>query len=58
LAYKGYNQEKHSLAAYPSKADHLPDSLKKHNNQPGLCYKKDREQAFKVQNRLRAKLQL
>jgi hypothetical protein len=56
LAYKGYNQGKHSLAAYFFKADHLLNYLKKHNNKPSLCYKKDLKQAFKVQNRLKAKL--
>jgi hypothetical protein len=55
LAYKGYNQGKHSLAAYLFKADHLSDYLGRHNNKPGLCYKKDK-QAFKVQNRFKAKL--
>jgi hypothetical protein len=56
LAYKGYNQGKHSLAAYPSKADYLFNYLRKHNNKPGLCYKRDFKQAFKVQNRFKARL--
>jgi hypothetical protein len=56
LAYKGYNQGKHSLAAYLFKANYFSDHLKKHNNKPGLCYKKDLKQAFKVQNRFKARL--
>jgi hypothetical protein len=56
LAYKGHNQEKHSLAAYFFKADYLFDYLRRHNNKPGLCYKRDLKQAFKVQNRLKTRL--
>jgi hypothetical protein len=56
LAYKGYNQEEYSLAAYFSKTDYLFDYLKRHNNKPGLCYKKDLKQAFKVKNHFKARL--
>jgi hypothetical protein len=56
LAYKGYNQGKHSLAIYPFKTDYLFNYLEKHNNKPGLCYKRDLKQASKVQNRFKAKL--
>jgi hypothetical protein len=56
LAYKGYNQEKHSLAAYLFKVNHLLNYLEKHNNKPGLYYKRDFKQAFRVQNCFKARL--
>jgi hypothetical protein len=56
LAYKDYNQGKHSLAIYFFKTDYLFNYLKRYNNKPSLCYKKDLKQAFKIQNCFKAKL--
>jgi hypothetical protein len=49
-------KKKHSLTAHLFKADYFPNYFRRHNNKPGLCYKRNLKQAFKIQNRLKAKL--